>query len=110
METIEMRINDLQPGDYLSEKSQRHMRNLSTQEIMSLGTPYVYETAAGKILFDGNNRTAVLSKRGLDAVKVKYLPKSEIPQFIAQEVEDVLAIVDNLRRDGIYKVADNRAE
>jgi len=110
MKTIEMRISELQPGDYLSSSSQRYLSRFSTSEILELEDIHVYDTITGKVIFDGNNKTRVLQDRGHSTVNVNYLEKSEIPPFIEQEVEDVLALVENLRRYGIYSVTDNKVD
>lgn len=110
MQTVEMKISELQPGDYLSASSQRYLGKLPTKEILKLEDIHVYETAAGRVIFDGNNKTRVLQDRGYQTINVRYLERSEIPSFIEQEVEDVLKLVEKLRIDGVYSVTDNKVE
>lgn len=99
-----MRIADLQPTDVLRQESLAYLESLTNEEIKNSGTMQVWETSHGILLSDGNNRTAILAKRGERKVKVDYHNSRGMAEDSFIKVHAELA--KKLRQRGIYSPMD----
>ena len=101
-----VKIIDLQPTDQLRTGTLSFLETLSLNEIHELGAPQAWETQEGLLISDGNNRVAVLARKGQETVDVDYNNIHEISNEHTYFKNEITQRAKELRERGIYSFDD----
>jgi hypothetical protein len=107
MDAIKLiKIADLQPTDTLREQNVGFLETLNPMQIANYGLIWVLGTSIGDLITEGNNRTAVLARKGMEQIRAKYIDFRKVDRGYLAFLDMHLDMAEQLRRQGIYSVYD----
>ena len=101
-----VKIADLQPTDTLRQPTVSFLETLDPKGMRALGLPQVWETPKGLLISDGNQRAAVLAKKGHEHIEVDYNHADNAPAYFLSCLEIVKARAGAMQRQGIHSPYD----
>ena len=106
MEKRFVELDMLQPTDALREEEIKCLAGLTFRDIQSiLPLPQVWDLGDYQILTDGNNRMAVLSRKGVRYAKAQVLDVQTAERYCFP-IEEELKRAERLRAQGVYSLGD----
>lgn len=99
-------LKELQPTDTLRESCVEYMQGLSLLELESIGMPQVWETPIGLLISDGNQRSAVKTRKGQLFTAVDFVRVNQQKLVYGVDIEGLMKVAEELRKRGIYSPYD----
>jgi len=103
-----VRIDELQPTDTPRPNSFGVLRDFPIRQLDEIdekeGLPQAWQTEAGLLISDGNQRTAARAAKGLTTVRVDY--QGHVPEYMQDFLDIITESAKRLQNECIYNFKD----